>query len=125
MKHFIRKYEDKVTGSLSGFGRLVLRGTLRSLAVTCEMMGFLGRIGILLKHFGAFVEAKTAELKRASLETAGATGASDPLPAVECNASGAGGSQHRRSRWSCRRSGLRPHPRRAVCHLRNRNTSAK
>jgi len=115
MKHFIRKYEDKVTGSLSGFGRLVLRGTLRSLAVTCEMMGFLGRIGILLKHFGAFVEAKTA----------GATGASDPLPAVECNASGAGGSQHRRSRWSCRRSGLRPHPRRAVCHLRNRNTSAK
>jgi len=67
MNEFIRKYEGKVTGVLSGFDRLVFRGTLRPLAVASGMMDFLWRMGVLLKDFGSFVERKSAELKAASL----------------------------------------------------------
>lgn len=70
MERFIQKYDREVTGILRGFDRLVLRGTLRALAVTCEMMDFLWRTGVLLKEFGQYVEAATSQLKAASLETA-------------------------------------------------------
>jgi hypothetical protein len=70
MERFIQKYEDKVIGILAGFDRLVLRGTLRALSVASGMMYFLGRMGVLLKDFGAYVEETTEQLKAASLEAA-------------------------------------------------------
>jgi len=70
MEQFIQKYDKKVMGILTGFDRLVLRGTLRALAVTAGMMDFLMRMGVLLKDFGTYVEATTEQLKAASLETA-------------------------------------------------------
>ena len=70
MEQFMQKYEGQVIGVLSGFDRLVLRGTLRALAVTCGMMDFLGRMGVLLKDFGAYVERTTGRLKEASREAA-------------------------------------------------------
>ena len=51
MGPFIQRHQDNVTGILSGFDRLVLRGTLRSLAYTAGMMNFLYEIGVLLKEF--------------------------------------------------------------------------
>jgi len=39
MNHFIRKYEENTIGVLSGLDRLVLRGTLRSLAFTGTTTG--------------------------------------------------------------------------------------
>ena len=42
MEQFIQKYDGKIMGVLTGFDRLVFRGTLRALAVTCGMMDFLG-----------------------------------------------------------------------------------
>jgi len=63
MKHFIQKYEDKVIGKISGFDRLVFRGTLRSLAVACGMSDFLYRTGVLLKDFGQYVQDTRSELK--------------------------------------------------------------
>lgn len=70
MERFIQKYEDKIMGILVGFDRLVLRGTLRTLSVASGMMYFLGRMGVLLKDFGAYVEETTGQLKAASLDTA-------------------------------------------------------
>ena len=70
MECFIQKHQEKVIGVLSGFDRLVLRGTLRSLAVTAGMMDFLSRMGVLLKNFGGFVETKTRELRDASTQAA-------------------------------------------------------
>jgi len=70
MEQFIQKYDGKIMGVLTGFDRLVFRGTLRALAVTCGMMDFLWRIGVLLKDFGTYVEKTTEQLKAASLETA-------------------------------------------------------
>jgi hypothetical protein len=67
MDTFIQKYEPHVTGVLSGFDRLVFRGTLRELAVTGGMMDFLWHVGVLLKDFGAYAEATTRRLKQASL----------------------------------------------------------
>ena len=70
MNQFIQKYNNNILGSLNGFDRLVLRGTLRSLAVTSGMMDFLRRMGILLKHFGAYVEKTTQQLRDASIQEA-------------------------------------------------------
>lgn len=70
MDHFIQKYEGNTIGVLSGFDRLVLRGTLRGLAFTAGMMNFLNRMGVLLKDFGAYVERTSQRLKEASCEAA-------------------------------------------------------
>ncbi len=70
MNTFIQKYEPHVTGVLSGFDRLVFRGTLRLLAVSGGMLHFLCRIGVLLKDFGEWAEESTRRLKEASLQAA-------------------------------------------------------
>lgn len=70
MNHFMQKYEQDTTGVLSGFDRLVLRGTLRALAMTGGMMSFLSRMGILLKDFGGYVHRTSERLKEASCEMA-------------------------------------------------------
>jgi hypothetical protein len=70
MDAFIQKYQENVTGVLSGWDRLVLRGTVRSLAFAAGMMDFLRCMGVLLKDFGAFVEEKTKVLRAASIEAA-------------------------------------------------------
>jgi hypothetical protein len=40
MKGFIQRFADKITGVLSGFDRLVLRGTLRPIAYARGDEGF-------------------------------------------------------------------------------------
>jgi hypothetical protein len=66
----MQRYRDDVIGEVSGFDRLVLRGTLRMLAVTSGMMYYLQRLGVLLKEFGDLVERKSKQLKEASLAEA-------------------------------------------------------
>ena len=70
MNAFVHQHEREITGVISGFDRLVFTGMLRALCVTCGMMDYLNRIGVRLKEFGAFVEAKTEQLKQASLAAA-------------------------------------------------------
>jgi hypothetical protein len=70
MNHFIQKYEENTIGVLSGFDRLVLRGTLRGLAFTAGMMSFLSRMGVLLKDFGGYVQKTSERLKEASCAAA-------------------------------------------------------
>lgn len=74
MNTFIRKYADVVTGTLSGFDRLMLRGTLRQIAYADGLGRFLGANRILLKEFGQFAETASARLKEASLARAEALG---------------------------------------------------
>ena len=66
MDQFIQQYKEDVIGHLSGFDRLVLRGTLRALAVKSGMLNYLWHVGVLLKDFGRFVQEKSAQLKAAS-----------------------------------------------------------
>ena len=70
MSQFIQKYEEKVTGTLSGWDRIVFRGTLRMLCFVEGMMGYLWRAGVLLKDFGEHGQAMTERLIAASLAAA-------------------------------------------------------
>jgi hypothetical protein len=71
---FIANHQDQVSGVLSGFDRLVFRGTLRSVAHAGGMNQYLFRNEILLKNFGAHVEQVSQRLKTASLAAAVSTG---------------------------------------------------
>jgi len=57
-------------GSLSGFDRLVFRGTLRRLLYPQGMDYCLAFLGVLLKDFAQYVLQMTARLKEASLAAA-------------------------------------------------------
>jgi hypothetical protein len=51
MEVFTTKYRSKIAGSLSGFDRLIFRGTLRPLAHAAGLQSYLTWAGILLKDF--------------------------------------------------------------------------
>ena len=53
MEQFLAKHADAVIGTLSGFDRLVFRGTLRVLAHPLGMMAYLWAVQVLLKDFAA------------------------------------------------------------------------
>ncbi len=70
MDTFIQQYEKEIIGHLSGFDRLVLRGTLRALAVKGGMLSYLWNVGVRLKDFGKFSQEKSEQLKAASCKQA-------------------------------------------------------
>ena len=62
MKRFIARHAEKIIGVLSGFDRLVFRGTLRKIAFVSGLMGFLWKRQVLLKDFGAWAQTLTKRL---------------------------------------------------------------
>ena len=74
MNALVPKYSDHVIGELSGWDRLVFRGTLRMLAFAGGMAAYLTRIGTLLKDFGEHAQAMTDRLIQSSLKQAEKTG---------------------------------------------------
>ena len=70
MLQFIARHQDQIAGVLSGFDRLVFRGTLRSIAYPAGMEQYLASSQILLKDFGAHVEQVSRRLKAASVAEA-------------------------------------------------------
>lgn len=73
MKSFIQKHDKDVMGSLSGFDRLVFRGTLRRLSFSEGMSMYLSFAKVLLKDFAKHVIEVTTRIKAASLALAGRT----------------------------------------------------
>jgi hypothetical protein len=74
MQEFIAKHRDEIGGVLSGFDRLVFRGTLRSLSHVNGMQTYLAMNKVLLKDFGRHVQQVSEQLKQASLAEAGKLG---------------------------------------------------
>ncbi len=70
MHEFIAKHQPQMLGVLSGFDRLVFRGTLRAIAHVDGMKRYLWANQVLLKDFGAHVEQVSQRLKDASLTAA-------------------------------------------------------
>lgn len=70
METFLSKHAGNVTGTLSGFDRLVFRGTLRHLAYVDGMRSYLSAAGVLLKGFKTHALGMTKRVKDASLELA-------------------------------------------------------
>jgi hypothetical protein len=59
---FVHRHADKITGILSCFDRLILKGYL-PFSYPLSMEGFLHRHGILLKDFAKFAKEQSARLK--------------------------------------------------------------
>jgi hypothetical protein len=66
MNEFIVKHSEDLQGVLSGFDRLLIRGSLRSIGYPEGMMRYLSRASILLKDFGRHVQAMSERLKAAT-----------------------------------------------------------
>src|SRR5260370_3171639 len=66
MNDFIAKYQDQLSGTLSGFERLVFSGTLWKNRLT-GMSGYLWAHGLAAKDFGEHAEQISKRVKEASL----------------------------------------------------------
>jgi hypothetical protein len=77
VQQFIEKYRDRIAGVLSGFDRLVLRGSPRRLdiayfdpsrqiMVAKGMEEFLWQNGVLFKHYGDYVKKISERVRQAS-----------------------------------------------------------
>lgn len=67
---FLNRFGDKILGTLSGFDRLRLRGTLRHLFQPSVMEAYLNACGVLIKDFGAFAQKLSAQVRAASYQLA-------------------------------------------------------
>ena len=63
MYRFTTKYADRLVGTLSGFDRLVFRGTLRRLSFVEGLQVYLSQRKVLLKEFGAHAHAVDVRLE--------------------------------------------------------------
>lgn len=67
MQEFIARHQEKVVGTLSGFDRVVFRGTLRKIAYVEGMQRYLRANDVLLKDFSRYVNGVTEQVKKASV----------------------------------------------------------
>lgn len=67
---FVNRFGHALTGVLSGFDRLRLRGTLRHLFQPTVMEAYLNACRVLIKDFGDFAQSLTARIKAAAYATA-------------------------------------------------------
>ncbi len=74
MDKFITKHRDEIAGVLSGFDRVVFRGTLRSLSYPKGMMAYLWANQVRLTDFGGHVLQVSESLKHACRAKAEALG---------------------------------------------------
>ena len=70
MNKFISSFAPGIAGVLSGFDRLVFRGTLRRIRYLQGMLGYLWEQQVLLKDFGEHVRQTSERIKNACLEVA-------------------------------------------------------
>ena len=63
MSKFTAKYASCISGVLSGFDRLVLRGTIRRLSFVEGVHAYLFFRNVLIKDFGTHAESITAQIK--------------------------------------------------------------
>jgi hypothetical protein len=67
---FVTRHASLINGTLSGFDRLVFRGTLQPLVRDGGMFAFLSRAGVRLLDFKGFVQKTSDRVKEASLAEA-------------------------------------------------------
>ena len=71
MEQFLSKHADAVIGTLSGFDRLVFRGTLRRRAHRFGLMAYLWKFQVMAKDFANYAEALRRQLKVAGASIPG------------------------------------------------------
>lgn len=63
MERFLTRHEDRIAGILSGFDRMMFRGTLRSISYPAGLEAFLATRRVLLKDFGRFAQTVSDRVK--------------------------------------------------------------
>lgn len=64
MERFLARHEGRIKGILSGFDRLLFRGTLQSICHPYALDKFLSREGILIKEFFGYANKLSEQLKK-------------------------------------------------------------
>jgi hypothetical protein len=70
MERFLKKYQDYIAGTISGFDRVVFRGTLRSISHVNGLEIFLSSQHVLHKDFGPFAQGLSNQIKTHAEEVA-------------------------------------------------------
>ncbi|MCI0441975.1 hypothetical protein L0152_02020, partial [bacterium] len=70
MERFIQRFSEKIIGVLSGFDRLVIRGTIRAISMHSGMREFAYQNGVLLKDFGTYSQQVSQRIRQLSHEVA-------------------------------------------------------
>jgi hypothetical protein len=63
MERFLEQHQSGVLGVLSGFDRVLFRGTLPSVCHRAGLEGFLAAFRVLYKDFGGFVQRLSGQIK--------------------------------------------------------------
>ena len=63
MQSFVDRHQDRITGVLTGFDRVLFRGNLQSMSCLYQLDGFLLRHRIPYKDFGSVVQAISDRVK--------------------------------------------------------------
>ena len=100
MDSFVQRHQADVIGVLSGFDRVLFRGTLRSISYAKGLDRFLGAAGVRYNQYSAFVQKLSAQLKAHAQALAEAEG----RPYVYVSA--AGESKEDRARQIAERDGV-------------------
>lgn len=74
MERFVRRHGDRIVGILSGFDRLLFRGTLRSISYVDGLDKFLSSQHVLYKDFGPYVQRLSDRLKTDAMACAADAG---------------------------------------------------
>lgn len=70
MKRFVERYRNRVQGILTGFDRVVFRGTLTSINYTESLSKWLSHHHVLLKDFTEYSRQLTEQIKQAAQQMA-------------------------------------------------------
>jgi hypothetical protein len=68
MNEFVQRHSSSVIGVLSGWDRMLFRGTYRMLATARGMMNYLWKVQVKLKEFSAWSQSLTEQIRGASEE---------------------------------------------------------
>src|ERR1700682_5663266 len=63
MERFLKRHTNRILGSISGFDRVLFRGTLRSISYAQGLDYFMGSERVGFKEFAGFVEKFSAGVK--------------------------------------------------------------
>ena len=74
MERFLAQHSSRIVGVVSGFDRVLFRGTLRSISFVDGMDRFLASQRILYKDFGEFAGRVTARVRAHAQQLAEQTG---------------------------------------------------
>jgi len=95
---FIQRFQDKITGVLSGFDRLVIRGSLLAIVTPAGMKNWLWRRQIGLPQFASWAQSWTEQLQQVSCQAAPGPEPADRLRPLRRHRQGCTGAPDCRQR---------------------------